>query len=298
VAWSDGGLITRAVGPNGRSTISVAGRPATAPAVAVAGRGAVAAAVQPAEATPAVSPAARTWINTVAFLAALSLASVSGYFSILGLATIFAAAFWPVVVMGATLEVGRLVTAAWLSRHWRSTPGSLKWTLTAMVVVLMGITSMGVFGFLTKAHLDHQVHVTVLLDDQGAAIDGQIAVQAQVVSDFDRRISQIDAAIEEATNRGRSISAMALASQERKARKELVAGRQKEAHALADLRVRKAAIDGERKRMEADVGPVRYLTQLVGGADADLEKTVRFLILVIAAVFDPLAVLLLIAATR
>jgi hypothetical protein len=297
-AWSGAGLITRADGSNGRSIISVAGRPATGPAVVVAGRGPVAAAGQPTPATHAAGPTTRSSINNVAFIAALALACVSGYFSILGLAAIFAAAFWPVVVMGATLEVGRLVTAAWLSRHWRSTPRPLKWTLTAMVMVLMGITSMGVFGFLTKAHVDHQVHATVLLADQGSAINGQIALQEQVVSDFDRRISQIDAAIEEATSRGRSTSAMALALPERKARTELVASRQKEARELVDLRVRKAAIDGERKRVEAEVGPVRYLAQLVGGADADLEKTVRLLILIIAAVFDPLAVLLLIAATR
>jgi hypothetical protein len=137
-AWLDAGLITRAVGSNGRSIISVVGRPATRPAVAAASRGAVAAVARLEPATPLIRPATKTRINTMAFLAALSLACVSGYFSTLALAAIFAAAFWPVVVMGATLEVGRLVTAAWLSRHWRSTPGPLKWTLTAMVVVLMG----------------------------------------------------------------------------------------------------------------------------------------------------------------
>ena len=91
---------------------------------------------------------------------------------------------------------------------------------------------------------------------------------------------------------------MALAKQESKTRMQLVTSRLEEARALADLQVRKTAVAGDRKRMEAEAGPVRYLAQLVWGADADLEKTVRLLILVIAGVFDPLAVLLLIAATR
>jgi hypothetical protein len=167
-----------------------------------------------------------------------------------------------------------------------------------MVLVLMGITSMGVFGFLSKAHIDRQVEVDVHLADDAAVIDGQIGIQAAVVADFDRRLSQIDLAIEEAAKRGRSISAMSLASQERKGRTELAAGRQKEAQGLADLRIRKAAIEGKRKHLAAEVGPVRYLAQLLGGPEADLEGAVRLLTLTISALFDPLAVLLLIAATR
>jgi uncharacterized membrane protein YecN with MAPEG domain len=239
-----------------------------------------------------------SWINTAAFLAAVAIACVSSSLSIFGLTAIFAAAFWPVAIMGATLEVGRLVTAAWLSRYWHSTPRILKWALTAMVLVLMGITSMGVFGFLSKAHIDRQVEVDVHLADEAAVIDGQISIQAAVVADFDRRLSQIDLAIEEAARRGRSISAMSLASQERKGRTELAAGRQKEAQGLAELRVRRAGVDGEGKRLAAEVGPVRYLAQLLGGPEADLEGAVRLLTLTISALFDPLAVLLLIAATR
>jgi hypothetical protein len=253
---------------------------------------------RPAEAKFVAGRPPRSWFNTIALLAAGAIASVSGYFSILGLAALFAAAFWPVIVMGTVLEVGKLVTASWLSRHWLSTPGPLKGTLTAMVVMLVTITSTGVYGFLAKAHLDHSVHASIVVADQAAIIEAKIAVQAQMVSDFDRRISQIDAAIEAATSRGRSIAAMTLASQERKARAELVENRQREARVLADLQVRKASIAGERKRVEAEVGPIRYLAQLVAGADANLEAAVKLLILAIAGVFDPFAVLLLIAATR
>ena len=296
-AWSDQGRIVRSPGSGGRSIILAVGHPAIGSADA-AGQRPKPAEIRPAAAVPAGGPSKKTWINTAAFLAALLLASVSASFSILGLTAIFAAAFWPVLIMGVALEVGRLVTVAWLSGHWRSTPAALKWALTAMAMVLMAITSMGVFGFLTKAHVEHQIHATVLLADQSAAIDGQISLQAQAISDFDRRIAQIDAAVDEATKHGRAASAMALASHERQTRADLVAGRQSEARALVDLKVGKAVIDGERQRGQADVGPLRYLAQILGGADADLEKTVRLLILVIAAVFDPLAVLLLIAATR
>jgi low affinity Fe/Cu permease len=254
--------------------------------------------VVPASTTIVASPVNRTSINVAACLTAVTLTCVSGWFSILGLTTIFAAAFWPVVVMGGTLEVGKLVTAAWLSRHWRSTGWPLKYTLTGMVVVLVGITSTGVFGFLSKAHLDYQVGISVAVVDRMAIIDGQIVVQAQAIADLDRRISQIDTAIEASVSRGRSNSAMALASQERKTRTELATNRQTEAQTLASLQVRKAAIDGERKRLEAEVGPVRYLAQFIGGDDADLDRSVRLLVLVLAAVFDPLAVLLMVAANR
>ena len=316
--WSDRGLITRGIGTNGRSTIKVVGQMATDAVIPVDRNGHMAtspeqlatdtatlvgcnghAAASPEQlATPSITLPTSPWINAMAVLAALSLASISAYFSILGLAAIFAAAFWPVVVMAAALEFGRLVTTAWLSRHWGLAPSPLKWVLTAMVVVLMGITSMGVFGFLTKTHVDQRTNIAVSLGDQGAAIEGQMALQSQVVADLDRRIGQIDAAIEAATSRGRSTAAMALAAQEGKTRLQLVASRQKEARTLAELQIHKATLDGDRKRMEAEIGPIRYLAQLVGGADADVEKTVRLLILVIAAVFDPLAVLLLIAATH
>ena len=96
----------------------------------------------------------------IAFLTLLSALSISGvaiFYSVIGLATIFPGAFWPVVIMGSVLEVGKLVTASWLYRNWKHTRWLLKTYLTIAVVVLSLITSMGIFGFLSKAHLEQNL---------------------------------------------------------------------------------------------------------------------------------------------
>lgn len=88
------------------------------------------------------------------FITALAISGVAIYYSILGLAAIFAAAAIPIMIMGTVLEVGKLVTASWLYQNWRIIPWLLKGYLTTAVVVLMFITSMGIFGFLSKAHVE------------------------------------------------------------------------------------------------------------------------------------------------
>jgi len=118
-------------------------------------------------------------------------------------------------------------------------------------------------------------------------------VQASVVADLDRRIAQIDSAVEKATDRGRTTVAMKVADEQRKARADLAGQRIKEAKTLADLKVEKATIDGERKVAEADLGPVKYLATLMGAED---EAVLRSFVLVVALLLDPAAVLLLLAA--
>jgi hypothetical protein len=119
-------------------------------------------------------------------------------------------------------------------------------------------------------------------------------VQTGVVADLDRRIAQIDTAVEKATDRGRSAVAMKLADEQRKARADLAGQRIREAKTLADLKVEKAGIDGQRKVAEADLGPVRYLATLIGAGDQDV---LRWFILIVALLLDPAAVLLLLAAS-
>ena len=93
-------------------------------------------------------------ISALLLLCALGLSGTAAYYSIAGLATIFSSAFWPVVIMAGILEVSKLVVASWLYQKWNSIPIALKTYLTASVVVLMFITSLGIFGFLSKAHVD------------------------------------------------------------------------------------------------------------------------------------------------
>jgi hypothetical protein len=119
-----------------------------------------------------------------------------------GLTAIFVGAFQPGIIMGAGLEAGKLVAAAWLTEHWNSAPPLLRLVLVAMVGVLMGRNAVGVFGFLTRAHLDHMAVVDLVLADRTADTEARLAIQGQTVADLDRRIAQIDGAIEKSTRTG------------------------------------------------------------------------------------------------
>src|SRR5579871_5737936 len=178
-------------------------------------------------------------VKLAAFIVALALACVSAAFSIDGLTAIFAGAFWPIITMGAVLEAGKLVAAAWLTEYWNSAPPLLRLILVAMIGVLMSLNAIGVFGFLTRAHLDHMVAVDLALADKSADTEARLAIQGQTVADLDRRIAQIDAAIEESTRLGRPVGAMTIADQKRRDRADIVANRQREAQALAALRIEK-----------------------------------------------------------
>ena len=260
-----------------------------------------------ADVTPTVAEAAsamlmpesavtRRWVKLAAFIVALALACVSAAFSIDGLTAIFAGAFWPVITMGAALEAGKLVAAAWLSEHWNSAPPLMRLVLVTMIGVLMGLNAVGVFGFLTRAHLEHMMAVDLALADRTADIEARLAIQGQTVADLDRRIAQIDAAVEQSTRLGRPVGAMTIADQKRRDRADIVAERQRQAQALASLQIEKAKIDAQRRRAEADVRPLRYLAELTGAPATDLERPVRLLTLALVAVLDPMAVVLLLAA--
>jgi hypothetical protein len=165
-----------------------------------------------------------------------------------------------------------------------------------MIGVLMSLNAVGVFGFLTRAHLDHMAAVDQALADRTADTEARLTIQGQTVADLDRRIAQIDAAVEESTRQGRPVGAMTIADQKRRDRADIVAARQREARTLASLQIEKAKIDAERRRAEADAGPVRYLAELIGTPATDLERPVRLLTLALVAVLDPMAVVLLLAA--
>jgi hypothetical protein len=229
--------------------------------------------------------------------AAVALTSVSAAFSIDGLTAIFAGAFWPVLAMGIALEVGKLVATAWLRENWRTAPWALRTGLAAMIAVLMALNAVGVFGFLTRAHLERQLAIEVVAADRAAEIEARLLVQGELLADLDRRIRQIDAAIEESTRRGQPAVAMALGNSLHRARAQLSDSRQQEAQVVAALQVEKAKVAAQSRRASADIGPVRYLAELVAGPSVDLERAVRVLTLAIVAVFDPFAIMLLVAAT-
>jgi hypothetical protein len=234
-------------------------------------------------------------ITFATLTAALALATVSGGFSITGMTSIFVGAYWPVIGMGVALEIGKLSAVAWLGHRQGSASWGLKASLAMLVAVLMGLNAVGAYGFLAKAHIASALAGDLAVAGRSADTDARLSMQAGVVADLDRRIAQIDKAVETATSKGRTSSAMALVDNQRKTRADLVAQRTKEARTLASLQVEKAAVDGERRKVEADLGPVRYLATLLGTGDQDV---LRWFILVVAVLLDPAAVLLLLAATR
>jgi hypothetical protein len=244
-------------------------------------------------------------IRFVALIAALGLATVSGGFSIVGLTSIFTGAFGPVIGMGFALEVGKLSAVAALpTLRW----GPLKGALTMLVLVLMGFNAIGCYGFLAKAHIGHLVEGETAIGARLADVEARLGVQAEKVADLTKQIAELDAArtIETpATGNLRTASAInahaaALAAaaklrtaddERRQAKRMSLADKLTvEAKALADLKIEKAKIDGERRTAEADLGPVRYLAALIGAGD---QGVLRWFILVVAVVLDPAAVLLL-----
>jgi len=258
-------------------------------------------------------PAEHHRIDRLTLLAALALATVSAGFSIYGMTSIFVGAFWPVIGMGIALELGKLRAVTWIGRNGSAPWWGLKGALAMLILVLMGLNVVGAFGFLAKAHIGHQVEGETVIGARLADIEARLSVQAEKVADFTKQMADLDAArTMEAPSAGnlRTASAInaqtaALASaarlraaddERRQTKRTSLADKLTvEAKALADLKIERAKIDGERRTAEADLGPVRYLASLLGAGDQDV---LRYFILVVALLLDPAACLLLLAATR
>lgn len=238
----------------------------------------------------AASPAAST-VMMATFAAALALAACSAGMSVTGLSTIFAGASLPVIGMGTALEFGKLSAVAWLGQ--RNGGRALRCALLALVGVLMVLNSIGVYGFLSRAHITHAVAAETLVDAKAADVEARIGVQAGIVADLDHRIRQLDNMVRAATKRGYTKTAMALVNDQTARRVDLERRREEAAGQLAQLKVEQAGVAGERKVADADLGPVRYLATLLGTTD---DETMRAFILAVALLLDPAAVLLLLAA--
>jgi len=232
---------------------------------------------------------------------ALLISGVAAWYSIVGLTAIFAAAKIPIIVMGASLEVGKLVAASWLYQNWERVPFLLKSYLTAAVIVLMFITSMGIFGFLSKAHIDQTIGFgdNLLSLEQ---IDIRIAREQTRIDDANIVISQLDEAVQTLLNNERirgTDGAIAVRESQRDEREFLNSIIDGAFINMATLQSDKLELSREQLSIEAEVGPIRYIAELFYGSNPDratLDGAIRWVILIIIFVFDPLAVLLLVAA--
>lgn len=240
-------------------------------------------------------------MTSVMFGAAISLSAIAAWYSIAGLTAIFAAAVVPIIIMGGILEVSKLVVASWLYRNWTEVPNTFKVYFTAAVVILMMITSMGIFGFLSKAHLDQAVPAGDVTA-QVTIYDDKIKTERDNVAAARKAISQMDAQVDQKLSRStdekgadKAVQIRRSQSSERKKLQNEISESQK---AIVKLQTERAPIASQARKIEAEVGPIKYIAALIYGDTLDanvLEKAVRWVIIMIVLVFDPLAVLMLVA---
>jgi hypothetical protein len=235
-------------------------------------------------------------------LSGLTLSAVAIYYSVIGLTAVFAAAFWPVVVMGTTLEISKLVAASWLKTYWSRIPTGMKIYMSTAVIVLMVITSMGIFGFLSKAHLDQNI-ISGDVQSKIAIYDEKIATAKGNIDANRKALKQMDEAVDQVMGRSQdekgADKAVALRRGQAKERTRLLAEIAAEQKTISQLSEERAPIAAEVRKVEAEVGPIKYIAKLIYGDNPDtniLEKAVTWVIMIIVFVFDPLAVLMLLGA--
>ena len=233
------------------------------------------------------------------FLSAISISVIAAGYSIIGLATIFAGAYVPIIAMGSALEVGKLVAASWLYNNWRNSlvPKTIKAYLTTAVIVLIFITSMGIFGFLSKAHLDSvqpQANFTI----QTSLIDKQILQEERNIERAEKTLLQLDKSIEVYLNNEYATRGLKERRKQEEERELLKLEIKTSTNKIAELYKEKSIIELDQQKIEAEVGPLKYIAELIYGDNAKdhFDEAVRYAIMVLIFVFDPLAVLLLIAA--
>ena len=233
------------------------------------------------------------------FFSAISISVIAAGYSIVGLSTLFAGAVVPIIAMGSALEVGKLVAASWLYNNWRNklVPQSIKAYLTFAVIVLVFITSMGIFGFLSKAHLD-QVQPTSSNNIKIELIDNQISQQNLIIERANKTLTLLDKTLEKYVDMEYVTRGLKERAKQKPERDALTLAINNASDKIAELSEKKGTLQLEQDKIEAEVGPIKYIAELIYGDEAKdhFDKAVRWVIIVLIFVFDPLAVLLLIAA--
>jgi len=235
----------------------------------------------------------------VTLISGLAISGIAGYYSIIGLTAIFAAAFWPVVVMGTALEVGKLVSLSWLYNNWAIAPFLTKTYFIFAIVVLMFITSMGIFGFLSKAHID-QTLIGSNVEIEVAGIQSKIDRETTRIVFNKTVLDQLDAAVNSLTEANRirgSSGAIAVRKDQQEQRDALQSEIDVSLDKIQMFNVEMSVLDIEQTKLAAEVGPIKFVAELVYGESSKevIEKSIIYVIVILIFVFDPLAVLLILA---
>lgn len=225
------------------------------------------------------------------FLSGLSLSSAAAYYSVAGLMAIFSGAFIPILLMGGSLEFAKIVTATYLYKTGKKISIFMRTYMTIAVVVLMFITSMGIFGFLSKAHLENSTNKTAESTSISVELQSDIKADEKIISDADKELNVLDITVNSDYN---------ILRRQNKIRNQLLADKKEASARLRDNNKKLAAANLEIQRSEVDIGPLKYIAQLIYGKDANshFDDAVRMVIILLVIAFDPLAIMLLIAASK
>ena len=238
------------------------------------------------------------FLTILTIVSAISISIIAAGYSIIGLATLFAGAVIPIILMGSALEVGKLVAASWLYHNWNSdVPRLLKAYLFSAIIILIFITSMGIFGFLSKAHLD-QVKPTSSNNIKIELLDNQIKSQQLIIDRSQKTLTLLDKALEVYIDKEFVTRGLKERRKQEPERLELNTAIKEASNEIGKLSEEKGVLSLEQNKIEAEVGPIKYVAELIYGENAEdnFDSAVRIVILILIFVFDPLAVLLLIAA--
>ena len=244
------------------------------------------------------------FLSLITLAVALSLSVVAAYYSIAGLAAIFAAAVIPIMIMGSILELAKVVVTIWLHEYWSRARWLMKLYLVSAVIMLMLITSMGIFGFLSKAHSDQSL---VSGDSQAKVLifDEKIKTSKENIDTSRRALKQMDEAVDQVMGRSAdekgADKAVQIRRSQNKERARLISEIDTEQKTVAKLNEEAAPLRAEFRKIEAEVGPIKYIAALIYGDNPDaniLERAVRWVIILLVCVFDPLAIMMLLAATE
>lgn len=210
------------------------------------------------------------------FFTAIALSTIAAFYSVIGLAQIFPGSFWPIIVMGTVLEIAKLVTVSWLYNNWKQTNLLLRTYFLTAIVFLMLITSMGIFGFLSRAHIESNIVV------------GANSVQLKTIE------------TQENIAKERLDYLLKQAQDPQKNNQRVDRDIRRTQDELKKLSTEKLPLLVEENKLLAEVGPIKYVAEIIYDKSdpSFIDKAVRIVILIIIFVFDPLAVLLLIAANQ
>jgi hypothetical protein len=242
--------------------------------------------------------------SNLTLLVALILSTIAAWYSIIGLTTIFAGAVVPVIIMGSALELAKITATVWLRKYWHRAGLLLKLYLVPAVMAIALITSMGIFGFLSKAHMDQGV-TSGDVQAKIAIYDEKIKTEKENIEANRKALKQMDEGVDQVLGRSTTETgaekAVAMRKSQQKERTRLQNEILQSQKSIQGLNNERAPIAAEVRKVEAEVGPIKYIAALLYGDNPDaniLERAVRWVIILLVIVFDPLALMLVLAANQ